>query len=57
MEVDDKAIFPSVRSGLPEHFILLALCSGEKISHRHFLPTLLRNMLAVAGQEWHLFRT
>lgn len=35
MEMDYKAVFPSVRSGSSEQFILLASCSGKNISHRH----------------------
>jgi len=56
MEMDNKAVFLFVVSGRSEHFILLTSCGGKNISNRYLWRPLLRNMLAVAGQEWQLLR-
>ena len=37
-------------------YILFSLYGGKKILHRHFQLTLVRNLLAQAGQEWNVPR-
>ena len=51
MEVNKKALFPPVGPDIVNSYILLSSCGGKKISFRDFRLTLIRDMLARAGNE------
>jgi hypothetical protein len=50
MEMDEKAVFPSVLSDHFEQLHPSLFCNGRKF-HTDFLLALLRNMLAVADKN------
>ena len=58
MEVDTEIVLPSLKPCHSNSYILLLLssCGDKKILHTDFRWSIVRNLLAQAGQEWHVQR-
>jgi len=51
-----KLFFHLLDLAILNSYILCPSCGGQKISHRDFQFTLMRNMLAHGGPEWRIPR-